>query len=66
MPKRPERPTSYSIPEAGRLLGVKSANGAYELVRTGRFPVPVIELSPRRHRIPAAPLHRLLGLEDER
>jgi hypothetical protein len=60
-----ELPASYSIPEAGALLGL-SRDGSYDLAKSGKFPVPIITLSPRRRRVPAAPLHRLLGLEDEK
>jgi len=60
-PELEELPASYSIPEAGALVGRNRA-GSYELARSGKFPVPILALSPRRHRVPAAPLHKLLGI----
>lgn len=53
-------PPVIDIPTASRLLGVgKSA--AYELVRTGQWPTPVLRLG-RLIKVPTAPLLTLLGV----
>lgn len=52
--------TTMSIEDAGKLLGI-GRNTAYELVRTQRFPVPVLRVG-RKLRVPRAPLMRVLGI----
>ena len=52
-------PAVVDVETAGRLLGV-SRGAAYELVRTGRWPTPVLRLG-RLIKIPTAPLLDLLG-----
>lgn len=55
-------PAVIDVPTAARLLGVgKSA--AYELVRTGGWPTPVVRLG-KLIRVPSAPLLQLIGLAD--
>lgn len=45
---------------AGSILGIGRTT-AYELARTGRFPVPVLRVG-RRYRVPVAPILSLLHL----
>jgi hypothetical protein len=52
-------PAVVDVQTAGRMLGV-SRGLAYELVRTGRWPTPVLRLG-RSIKIPTAPLLVLLG-----
>ena len=51
---------TFSVDEAAVLLGV-SRSHAYDLVRRGEFPVPVIRLG-RTVRVPRAALNNLLGV----
>jgi hypothetical protein len=60
-PKQASAAAVYSVPVAGAILGY-SRNGSYELVKSGRFPVPVIQVGDRL-KVPKAPLHKLLGIE---
>lgn len=54
---------TYSIQEARKLLGIgKSA--AYNAVKAGTFPVPVIKIGGR-YVIPRQPLDELLGITTE-
>ena len=50
-----------TVPIAGQILAGLSATQAYELHKSGRFPVPVVEVG-RRLVVPAAPILRLLGI----
>ena len=52
-------PAVVDVETAGRMLGV-GRGLAYELVRTGRWPTPVLRLG-RSIKIPTAPLLALLG-----
>ncbi len=53
-------PPALDLPVAARILGIgKSA--AYELVRSGEWPTPVLRLG-HRIKIPTEPLLLLLGL----
>jgi predicted DNA-binding transcriptional regulator AlpA len=53
-------PPVIDLATAARLLGV-GRTAAYELVRTNRWPTPVIRVG-KLIRVPSAPLLRLLGL----
>lgn len=53
-------PPVLDLPQAAQLLGV-GRTCAYELVRTGQWPTPVLRLG-RLIRIPSAPLLDVLGL----
>ena len=55
-------PPVVDVPTAGRILGL-SRSSAYELVRTGAWPTPVVRLG-RLIRVPTAPLLALLGVSD--
>ena len=57
-------PVVVDLPTAARLLGV-GRSSAYELVRTGQWPTPVIRVG-RLIRIPTAPLLAVLGLAEPR
>ena len=48
------------VPTAGSILGL-SRTQAYEAVKAGRFPVPVIPVG-RRLIVPVAPIRQLLGI----
>lgn len=52
-------PAVVDVTTAGRLLGV-GRGAAYELVRTGQWPTPVVRLG-RLIKVPTAPLLALLG-----
>lgn len=54
-------PPVLDVPTAARLLGL-GRSSAYELIRSGRWPTPVLHLG-RQIRIPSAPLLVLLGAE---
>jgi hypothetical protein len=45
------------------MLGM-SRSVAYAAVKEGVFPVPVLKVNGHLQRVPAAPLHRLLGIEN--
>ena len=51
---------TVGVEEVARLLGI-GRTLAYRLAAAGELPVPVIRIG-RKLRIPAAPLHALLGL----
>ena len=53
-------PPALDLREAAVLLGI-SRTAAYELVRSGNWPTPVLRLG-HRIKIPTAPLLTLLGL----
>jgi len=50
--------------EAARHMGVKSKGKAYEMVRAGTFPVPVLPVG-KRMRVRRVDLLRYLGLDPE-
>lgn len=54
-------PAVVDIPTAAEVLGV-GRSSAYELVRTGDWPTPVLRFG-RLIRVPTAPLLTLLGVE---
>jgi predicted DNA-binding transcriptional regulator AlpA len=54
-------PTVLDVPTAAAILGV-GRTAAYELIRTNRWPTPVLHVG-KLIRIPTAPLLRLVGLE---
>jgi predicted site-specific integrase-resolvase len=54
-----ETSRTMDIPSAGRALGI-GRSLAYELARSGQFPVPVLRLGSKL-RVPRAPLEKLLG-----
>lgn len=53
-------PPALDLPDAAALIGI-SRTAAYELVRTGSWPSPVLRLG-HRIKIPTQPLLELLGL----
>ena len=53
-------PPVVDLPTAANVLGV-GRSSAYELVRTGQWPTPVLRLG-RLIRVPSAPLLELLGV----
>ena len=53
-------PVVVDLPTAARLLGI-GRTSAYELVRTGQWPTPVIRVG-RLIRVPTAPLLAGLGV----
>lgn len=53
-------PAVVDLPTAARALGV-GRSAAYELVRLGAWPTPILRLG-RLIRVPSAPLLELLGL----
>ncbi len=55
-----ELPVVVDLLTAAAVLGIGRTT-AYELVRTGRWPTPVLRLG-RRFRVPTAALRELLGL----
>lgn len=54
-------PAVLDVEEAGRLLGL-GRSAAYQLVKNGAWPTPVLRLG-RRWRVPTGPLLALLGIE---
>jgi hypothetical protein len=56
----PDLPVALDLPAAAKLIGI-SRTAAYELVRTGTWPSPVLRLG-HRIKIPTQPLLELLGL----
>jgi predicted DNA-binding transcriptional regulator AlpA len=52
-------PVVIDVPTAASILGI-GRSSAYELVRTGQWPTPVLRLG-RLIRIPSAPLLALVG-----
>ena len=52
-------PPVVDVPTAAEVLGV-GRSSAYELVRTGQWPTPVLRLG-RLVRVPSAPLLELIG-----
>jgi predicted DNA-binding transcriptional regulator AlpA len=54
-------PPVVDLPTAAAVLGV-GRSAAYELVRCGSWPTPVLRLG-RLIRVPTAPLLELVGLE---
>lgn len=55
-------PPALDIPTAAEVLGV-GRSSAYELVRRGEWPTPVLRLG-RVIRVPKAPLLALLGISE--
>lgn len=53
-------PAVVDLPTAARVLGL-GRSAAYELVRTGTWPTPVLRLG-KLIKIPSAPLVELVGL----
>lgn len=53
-------PAVVDLPTAARVLGL-GRSAAYELVRTGEWPTPVIRLG-RLIKVPSAPLAALVGV----
>jgi excisionase family DNA binding protein len=51
---------TYTVEEAATLLGI-GRTLAYDLIRRGEFPVPVIRLGARRIVVPRVPLDEMLG-----
>ena len=56
-------PQVLDLPTAARLLGV-GRSCAYELVRRGEWPTPVLRLG-KLIRVPKAPLLALIGIEPD-
>ncbi len=56
-----ELPTVLDVATAAAILGV-GRTAAYELIRTNRWPTPVLHVG-KLIRIPTAPLLRMVGLE---
>lgn len=54
-------PAVVDLPTAADVLGIGHSS-AYELVRTGQWPTPVLRLG-RLIRVPSAPLLALVGVE---
>lgn len=54
-------PTVIDVPTAAAILGV-GRTAAYELIRTNRWPTPVLHVG-KLIRIPTAPLLRLVGID---
>ena len=52
-------PTMLDVPQAARLLGI-GRTLAYELVRTGEWPTPIVRVG-RLIKIPSGPLVELLA-----
>jgi excisionase family DNA binding protein len=57
-------PSVLNVPDAARLLGV-GRTLAYQLVRTGRWPTPVIRVG-RLIKVPTQPLLRFLATGESR
>jgi excisionase family DNA binding protein len=57
-PAAGERPTALTVEEAARMLGI-GRTLAYELIRTGDWPTPILHLG-RLIKIPSGPLITLL------
>jgi len=55
-----ELPPAMDVPTAARVLGL-SRSVAYELIRTQRWPTPVLRLG-RHIRVPREPLLLLVGV----
>ena len=56
-------PPVVDVPTAAKVLGV-GRSAAYELVRTGQWPTPVLHLG-RLIRVPTAPLVEVVGMRLE-
>lgn len=56
-----ELPAVVDLPTAADVLGVGHSS-AYELVRSGQWPTPILRLG-RLIRVPSAPLLALVGVE---
>jgi excisionase family DNA binding protein len=52
-------PAMLDVPQAAELLGI-GRTLAYELVRTGRWPTPIVRVG-RLIRIPSGPIRELLA-----
>lgn len=53
-------PPTVTVPDAAEILGC-STSAAYEAIRAGDFPVPVLRIG-RAIRVPSRPLLEALGL----
>lgn len=53
-------PTVVDVPTAAAVLGI-GRTAAYELIRTNRWPTPVLRMG-KLIRVPTAPLLNLVGL----
>ncbi len=56
-------PATYSIREAAELLGIGEST-AYEAIRRGEFPVPVLKIGARR-KVSRKRLHEFLDLIEQ-
>ena len=56
-------PAVVDVPTAAAVLAI-GRTAAYELVRSGRWPTPIVRLG-HRIRIPTAPLLALLGVSTD-
>lgn len=56
-------PPVLDLPTAAHLLGV-GRSSAYELVRRGEWPTPILRLG-KLIRVPKAPLLALIGIEQD-
>lgn len=56
-------PVMIDVVVAARSLGIGRSR-AYEMARTGEFPLRVLKLG-RRYRVVTADLHRLLGIDGQ-
>jgi len=55
-----ELPPVVDVPTAARVLGI-GRTAAYELIRTGEWPTPVVRLG-KSIRVPSGPLLALVGV----
>jgi hypothetical protein len=55
-------PAVVDLPTAAQVLGI-GRGAAYELVRTGRWPTPVLRLG-RLIKVPTAPLLQIVGVAE--
>lgn len=60
LPDLTELPPAITVPEAAEILGC-SSSAAYEAIRAGDFPVPVLRIG-RKIVVPSRPLLEQLGL----
>jgi hypothetical protein len=59
-----EQGLTTTVEVAAEVLGT-SRGAAYDAIRRGTFPVPVLKLSRRRWVVPTAHLLRALGLDED-